>query len=222
VTLFVRSVAEPGLKGFIANIANFEIYLDQNVQAQTFGNFAGTGVVNGANQTGAQIVTNGWTASITLFNVGDNITFAGVNAINPQNRTSTGSLQNFVVTATATSDAGGNSTISIYPSITTSGAYQTVSGSPANLALVRAAVTGMTAGLSYFNNLAFVQDAFGLVTVPLEVPQGVDFAAQEEWKGLSMTVIRVFDITNYVFPCRLDMLWGTASYYSELAVRQVH
>ncbi|TAL03706.1 MAG: hypothetical protein EPO08_03445 [Rhodospirillaceae bacterium] len=219
-TLFVRSVAEPALKGFLAAIANFEIYEDANVQNQTLGAFAGTGVVNGAGQTGSQIVTNGWTASITgLFNVGDVVTFAGVNAINPQSRQSTGSLQDFVITATANSDSGGNATLSVYPAIVTSGAYQTVSASPANLAAVAIAPAGALASTAYAQNLGFVRDAFGLVTVPLELPQGVDFAARDNYKNISMAIIRAFDINNYVFPCRIDILWGTSTFYPELACR---
>lgn len=217
ITLYVQSVSEPALKGFLAKIANFEIYEDQNIQSQTVGNYGGTPVVNGAGQTGSTLFTNGWTASITgLLNVGDVFTIAGVNAINPQNRQSTGSLQNFVVTATANSDSGGNSTISIYPAITTSGAYQTVSGSPANLASIT--VKG-TANTSYAQNLAFVKDAFGLVTVPMEIPGGVDFAAREMVKNISMRILRAYDVTNDVIPCRLDVLWGTSTYYPELAVR---
>src|SRR5215469_15840445 len=70
--IYVKSVAEPALKGFLANIANFSIYVDQNVQSHTWGKFGGTGLVFGANQTGSNIVTNGWTASVTgLFNAVD-------------------------------------------------------------------------------------------------------------------------------------------------------
>jgi|SRR5579863_479415 len=215
--LFVQSVSEPALKGFLAKIANFEIYLDQNVQAQTVGAYAGAGVVNGASQTGSSLVTNGWTASITgLLNVGDVFTVAGVFAVNPKSRQSTGSLQNFVVTATVNSDGGGNATIPVYPAIVTTGAYQTVSGSPANSAAIT--VKG-TASTSYAQNLGFVKDAFGLVTVPLELPEGVDFKARQEYKGISMAIIRAFDIQNYVFPCRIDILYGTTAYYPELAVR---
>lgn len=218
-TLYVQSVAEPAIKGFLAAIANFRIYMDQNVQSQTLGAFAGTGVVNGASQTGSTIVTNGWTGSLTLFNVGDVVTFDGVNAINPQSRQSTGALQNFVITATGSSDSAGNSTLSVYPAITTSGAYQTVSASPANLARVRIAPTGATASTAYAQNLAFVKDAFGLVTVPMELPQGVDFAARENYKNISMRVIRAYDINNDVFPARVDLLWGTSTFYPELACR---
>src|SRR6266851_2223541 len=217
ITLFVKSVAEPALKGFLANIANFEIYLDQNIQSQTVGAFAGSPVVNGANQTGSTIVTNGWTASITgLLNVGDVFTVAGVNAVNPKNRQSTGALQNFVVTATANSDSGGNSTISISPAITTTGAYQNVTGSPANLSVI--AVKG-SASTAYAQNLGFVRDAFGLVVVPMELYDGVDFKARETYKNISMRIIRAFDINNDVAPVRIDLLYGTSTFYPELACR---
>jgi hypothetical protein len=218
IGLFVTRVAEPALKGFLANIANFMIYMDQNIQSQTVGAYAGTPVVNGAGQTGSTLVTNGWTASITgLLNVGDVFTIAGVYAVNPQNRVSTGALQNFVVTSPANSDAGGNSTISIYPAITLApSAYQTVNAAPANLSAI--SVKG-SASTSYAQNLAFVKDAFGLVTVPLELPQGVDFAAREMFKNISMRIIRAYDVTNDIFPSRIDILWGTAVYYPELAAR---
>jgi hypothetical protein len=216
-TLFVKSVAEPALKGFLANIANFEIYEDQNIQVQTVGNYSGTPVVNGASQTGSLLVTNGWTASVTgLLNVGDVFTMPGVYAVNPQNRQSTGQLQNFVVTSATNSDSGGNATIGIYPAITTSGAYQTVSASPANLAPLT--VKG-AANTQYAQNVAFVKDCIGLVTVPLEIYNGTDFSAREMWKGLSMRVWRQADIFNDVAPCRIDLLYGTATYYSELGVR---
>ena len=221
--LYVKSVAEGALKGFLAAIANFEIFMDQNIQSQTVGAYAGSGVVNGAGQTGSSLVTNGWTANITaLLNVGDVITIAGVNAINPRSRQSTGSLQNFVVTGTVNSDSAGNATIPIYPAITTAGtgnvanAYQTVTGSPANLSAIT--VKG-TASNGYAQNLGFVRDAFGLVTVPLELPQGVDFAARETYKNISLRIIRAYDINNDVFPCRMDVLYGTTTFYPELACR---
>lgn len=217
IGVFVKSVAEPALKGFLANIANFEIYLDQNIQSQTVGALGGTPVVNGASQTGSSLVTNGWTASVTgLMNVGDVFTIAGVFAVNPKSRQSTGALMNFVVTATANSDSGGNATIQISPAIVTSGAYQNVTGSPANLAGITVKGTASTA---YGQNIAFVRDAFGLVTVPMELPGGVDFAAREMWKNISMRIIRAYDINNDVMPCRIDILYGTSTFYQELAVR---
>jgi hypothetical protein len=215
--LFTRSVAEPALKGFLAAIANFEIYLDQNIQAQTVGNYGGTPVVNGANQTGGSIITNGWTASRTgLLNVGDVITFSGVYAVNPQNYLSTGSLKNFTLTAVANSDASGNATLAIFPSITTTGAYANVTNAPANGATIT--VTG-NAATSYFQNVGFCRDAMGLVCVPMELPGGVDFAAREMFRNISLRIVRAYDIWNDVTPCRIDVLYGTAAFYDSLLVR---
>lgn len=216
-TLYVRSVSEPAIKGYLAAIANFEIYLDQNIPVLTSGNYAGTSLVNGASQTGSSIVTNGWTANRTLFLGGEVVTFAGVFAINPVNYQSTGNLANFVITGPVTSDASGNATLPIYPAITTSTAYQTASASPANGAAV-SVISGL-ANSNLAKNLGFVRDAFGLVTVPKELPQGVDFAARENYKNLSIRIVRAYDINADVTPCRLDILYGTAGFYPELACR---
>ncbi len=215
-TLYVRSAAEPALKGYLAAIANFEIYMDQNIQVQTVGAYAGAGRMATGGQTGASLVTDNWTGSITgLLNAGDVITIAGVYSVNPQSFVSTGILQNFVVTATVNS-SGGAATIPVYPAITISGAYQTVDSAPINHAAIT--VIG-TASVRYAQNLAFVRDAFGLVTVPMELPDGVDFKAREMYRNVSMRIVRQYDINNDLTPCRTDILWGTACFYPELAVR---
>lgn len=215
-TLYVRSVAEPALKGFLAAIANFEIYMDQNIQVQTVGAYVGAGRTDSAGQTGSSITTDNWTGSVTgLLKAGDVITFAGVHSVNPQSFVSTGNLMNFVVTADVDSSSGA-ATIPIYPAITTSGPYQTVDAAPGN----QAAITVMgTASTGYAQNLGFVRDAFGLVTVPKELPDGVDFKAREMYKNVSMRIVRAFDINNDVMPTRIDILYGTACFYPELAVR---
>ena len=217
-TVYVQSVAEPGFKGYIPNIANFEIYMDQNIPALTTGAYAGSPTVTGAGQTGSSLVTGAWTASISgLLNVGDVFTIAGVNAVNPESLTSTGNLRNFVVTAQASSNGSGAATLSIYPPITTSGAYQTVTNSPANGAAIT--VISGAASATLTKNIGFCRDAFGLVTVPLIMPDGVDFKAQEVYKGISLRVIRAYDVNNDVMPTRVDCMYGTATYYPELACR---
>lgn len=216
---FVTAVSEPALKGYLAKIANFEIYMDQNIQQFTVGTLGGAGLVNSASQTGSTIVTNGWTPGVTnILNAGDCITLGSCNAVNPKNRQSTGALQNFVVTANCSSDAAGNLTIPIYPAITTSGAYQTVTQSPPAGAAVTV-LTGAT-GTAYAQNIAFSRDCFGLVSVPLEMPDGVDFKAQQKYKNISLRILRVYDVNNDVWPCRSDILYGVTCFYPELGVRR--
>ena len=218
-SVYVQSVAEPGFKGYIPNIANMEIFLDQNIPTQLTGAYGATSpTVLGSGQTGSTLVTTGWPNSITgLLNVGDVFTIVAVNAVNPESLTSTGALANFVVTATASSNGTGGSSISIYPPIVTSGAYQTVDNGPISGAAITVISGAPSSNLA--KNIGFTKDCFGLVTVPLIMPDGVDFKSQEVYKGISLRVIRAYDINNDVLPTRVDVMWGTATYYAELGCR---
>jgi len=215
---YVNSVNEGATKGFLAMICNFEIYMSQNIPTQQTGTYSGTPTVTGAGQTGSTLVTGGWTAGLSgMLNVGDVFTIAGVNAVNPQSKVSTGSLRNFTVTATASSNASGASSISIYPAITTTGAYATVDAAPAAGAAIT--VISGASGANLNKNIGFTRDAFGFVTVPLVMPEGVDFKAQVQHKGISLRVVRAYDINNDVLPTRCDIMWGTSTFYPELACR---
>lgn len=203
--------------GNMGQTAGFKWSMDQNVNTQTYGVYSGTPLVNGATQTGATIITDGWGSGVSQLKKGDVFTLAGVHSVNPQNRTSTGQLQNFVVTATI-SDTTGAMTIAISPSIITSGATQTVDVSPADNAVIT--VLGATGAVSP-QHLAFHKDAFVLGCADLLVPRGVDMAARVSSPklGLSMRMVRAYDINNDKFPCRLDVLYGWKTVRPELACR---
>ena len=162
-----NEIAEQYRKGLMGIAAGFMNKLDQNVKQHTVGAYAGTPLVNGASQTGSSLVTDGWTSGSSTLNEGDVFTIADVYAVNPQNRQSTGQLQDFVVTATI-SDTTGDKTIAISPAITTSGAYQTVDSSPANNAAITVKGTASTA---YPQNLAYHKDAFVLGCADLYLPR---------------------------------------------------
>ncbi|CAM6005677.1 unnamed protein product [Sphagnum balticum] len=207
---------EKGLMG--KGALGFDWYMDQNVVAHTTGTYGGTPVVNGAGQTGASLVTNGWTATTTVLNAGDIFTIAGVYSVNPLNRTSTGQLQNFVVTANTVTDGSGNSTIAISPSIITSGQFQTVTASPANSATIT--VLGSSAG-SFVNNVAFHKDAFAFACCDLMLPRGVHEAARasDEQTGISIRMVTAYDINTNFMPTRLDVFGGWVTLRPELACR---
>jgi hypothetical protein len=206
-------------KGLMGMAAGFTWKMDQNVNVHTVGPLGGTPLVNGASQTGSTLVTDGWTAAAaSRLKQGDVFTIAGVNAVNPQSRQSTGALQQFVVTADVSSDGSGNASIPIYPAITTSGATQTVTASPADNAAITVLGAASTATPA---NLAYHKDAFVLAMADLAMPQGVDMAARsaDPDAGLSIRMVRAYDISNDTFPCRLDVLYGWKAVYPELAVR---
>ena len=171
-------------------------------------------MVNGASQSGATLVTNAWTSSAAtrlkkgnVFTIGSGAT--GCFAVNPQNKQSTGALRQFTATTDGASDGSGNMTINISPSITLSGPFQNVVAAPANSATIN--VNGAASTQSP-QGLAFHKDAFAL---------GVDMAARVSDKqlGLSLRLVRAYDINTDRFPTRIDVLYGWVTLYAELACR---
>lgn len=151
----------------------------------------------------------------TTFLKGDVITIADVYRVHPQTKVSTGALQQFVVTA----DSGVSATsLSVSPAPVTSGARQNVSlTSPgASKALVK---VGAGANELLNSSMAYHRDAFAFASADLVMPKGVDFAAREVYDGISMRVVRQYDIVNDKLPCRVDVLYGYKAIRPQLACR---
>jgi len=221
-------------KALLGEVAMFDTYSTQNVANHTVGVATGTPRVNGASQnvtyaasTGAPsqtLITDGWTNSTTgILKAGDVFTIAGVFAVNPvPGEGTTGKLvmpylQQFTVLADADSGAStGPATLTISPAIITSGPFQTVSAAPADNAAITVLGTG---GTAYPQNLGFHKNAFALVTVPLEMPDGAAFKARESHNGLSIRVVKDYDITNDEDIIRMDILYGWKAIYPDLACR---
>ena len=201
--------------------------LDQNVVSQTFGSNSTTTVTASVNTTTASgFLTSGWASSSTItltaantgtmnLNAGDVITIAGVYAVNPQNRQAYGSnkLRNFVVKSLS------GTTLTVSPAIISGGQFQNVS-IPSGSAT--AAVTPFNAaGTVSPQNIIMHRNAFTLAVADLELPEGVHFAGRASDKeiGLSMRVVRQYTINNDSIPTRLDVLYGWAPLYPELACR---
>ncbi len=206
-------------KGNMGLAGGFKWSMDQNIVAHTVGPLGGTPAVNGASQTGTSLITNGWTAAAaSRLKKGDVFTIAGVFAVNPQSRLTTGQLRQFVVTADVSSDGAGNATIPILPAMTATGAFQTVTALAANAALITVLGAANTVSPAH---LAYHRDAFVLGCADLQLPKGVDMAARVSDKqlGLSARMVRQYDVVNDKFPCRFDILYGWAALYPELACR---
>jgi hypothetical protein len=210
-------------EGTMGRSIGFKWSMDQNVQTNTIGALGGAPTVNQANQTGSSLVTNNWTASAAtrllagnVFTIGSGAT--GVYAVNPQSKQSTGALRNFVATANGASDGSGNMTISIYPPITISGPFQNVVAAPAAGALINVIGAANTATPQ---GLAFHKDAFALGVADLPLPGGVDMAARvaDKQLGMSIRLVRAYDINTDRFPTRIDILYGWTTLYPELACR---
>ena len=197
-------------EGVLGRIGGFDWYENTHWPSHTTGDETNTMDVNGANQTGAAVtVTNGSSKTLT---VGDIITFAGCNRVHPQTKADTGVLQQFVVTAAVTSSG---TSIAISPSIITSGATQNVSASPTTAG----AVTKVGAASAIYDiSMGYHEDAFTFATADLPLPVGHD-SHREVLDGVSLRVVRGYDIINDLHPCRVDILCGWKTVRPELACR---
>ena len=196
--------------------------VDQNTPHFTSGACpaASTPLVNSAGQTGSSIITDGWGAGTALV-TGDIVTFAGVYGVNPQSKESTGRLQQFTLTADVT---GTTPTLSISPSIITSGQLQNVTAGPADDAVVTywsMAAGGTLAATVAAQNLVFAPKAFATVMVDLAMPNGGAKGSRASSKQLNVAIryVEQYSITNDQNLNRLDFLAGNAAVAPEWAVR---
>ena len=193
-----------------------EINMSQSISNHTNGNWGTSITVTSTVSTQGQSTLGiSFTGSSKTWNEGDVFTIAGVYAVNPQTRQSTGSLQQFTVTA-ATSGSS-TATLSISPALyTSSNALATVDSFPQASAVVTMLGTAATA---YPQNLVYHKDAISFATADLLLPQGVDMASRQVHNGISLRIVRQYDINNDRLPCRIDVLYGYAAIRPITAVR---
>jgi hypothetical protein len=202
-------------------------YMDQNVVSQTFGSYSSATLsCNVTTATG--FLTSGWayssnitigaTSAAATLNQGDTFTIAGVYAVNPQNRQSYGKLRNFVVQSTTAIGSGGTATVTVVPAVITAGQFQNVSVTSSGSQTV---TPFNNTGVTSPQNILMHRNAFTLACADLELPEGVHFAgrASDKELGLSIRVVRQYTINNDSIPTRLDVLYGWAPLYPELACR---
>jgi hypothetical protein len=204
--------------------------MDQNIVNQTFGSYA-TATLSCATTTATGFLSTGWAQTSTIaltaatatagLKQGDIIQIAGIYAVNPQNRSAYGSgkLRNFVVTADVTVATSGTTAVTVSPAVITGGQFQNVvvTSTSASAVVTPFNNTGTTSP----QNIVMHKNAFTLATADLELPDGVVFAgrASDKELGLSLRVIRQYTINNDSIPTRVDVLYGWAPLYPELACR---
>ena len=231
--LFVpqEAVSEQYRKGLMGrDSGGMNWKMDQNVVSHTFGSYS-SAVLSCNVTTATGFLTSGWASNsnITIaassaasasLNQGDVITIAGVFAVNPQNRQTYGSnkLRNFVVNSAVTIASSGSATVNVSPAVITAGQFQNVSVTSSGSQSV---TPFNNTGIVSPQNIIMHRNAFTLAVADLELPDGVHFAGRASDKeiGLSMRVVRQYTINNDSIPTRLDVLYGWAPLYPELACR---
>jgi hypothetical protein len=190
--------------------------MSQSIKQHTTGNWGTAITITSTISTqGATTLGLSFTGSSKTWKQGDVFTIAGVFAVNPQTRESTGSLQQFVVTADATGSS--TATVTVSPAIyTASNALATVDSFPQSGAVVTMFGSAST---QYAQNLAYQKDAITFATADLLMPNGVDMASRAVHNGISLRIVRQYDINNDRMPCRIDVLYGYSVIRAPLATR---
>ncbi len=206
------AVASQFRKGHMGKAAGFTFSETTHLTTQARG--AGSGYVTNAvtAQTGDSLIVDTGTGAI---NKGEVFTIAGVFRVHPETKVNTGILQQFVVTETY---AGGNGTIKFAPAIVASGARQNVTNGAANDQNVTIIGTASTA---YGQSLVYHKDAFTFATADLVLPDE-GFRSRQTFDGISMRIVRKYDINNDLMPCRIDVLYGYKSIRPQLAARMAN
>jgi hypothetical protein len=219
ITAFFRNSQ---IEGHALGIGSW--FEDENCYTHTVGVLGGVPLINGAGQTGAILIGDGATASVTnYFREGDVIQSATVRDVNPMgDRQSTGRLKDFVVTANVNSTAGGALTIPISPGINITSPFQNASVGPGdNDAITTFGHASTHAGVPTRQGLVFNKEAYACVMADLVLPRGLWISERisNARLGVSIRMLKDHDIINDVSPARLDTAHGWGAIRENLACR---
>lgn len=195
-----------------------EINMSQSIKVHTTGSRTPTGGTTSAAVTveGATTIAITGAGNAATVKAGDVFTVADCFAVNPQTRESTGALKQFVVLADVTLNSSGAGNLTVAPIYSAGQALATVDALPGN---AKAIIFTGAASTGYPQNLVYHRDAIAFATADLVMPQGVDMASRQVHNGISMRVVRQYDINNDRMPCRVDVLYGYNVIRPEMAVR---
>jgi hypothetical protein len=178
--------------------------------------------VSGADQTGSTLSVSG--LGTYAFKAGDTFYIAGLDSVNPVSYTDSGNLQPFFIQT----DISGLSTatLTIAPSIITSGQLQTVVSSPANGAAlsfvgatgtVGATMSAQTSRQSLiFNGGAF---AFVMVDLPSKLAGANARMSRSKKAKITMRWVEQYNIQTDQNPSRVDTIGGVATVLPYFALR---
>lgn len=235
-------VAESLRETYSGKLSSWHVFQTVNLPDLEVATYAGTPAINGANQTGGTITTDGWSGSVDdkVLNKGQMIKIAGVREVKPRgNLKPTGNDMTFTVLEDVVLTAGTGATnraatIKIGPDLNDGSltiangnadgdavslsAYQNVNAKPADNAVIT--IVG-DSGASYRQQVWFERNTVQYVNVRLKKLSSIPWYGQahDPQTGLSVTLMRQANIQNASERTRADAMYGVSSAYRELSMK---
>lgn len=207
-----QGIAKQYRDGYMGRADGFEWVETQLVNTHANGSDVTGGAIDDAGGSIASgdtvIPVDGFSAAPS---VGSVFTIEGVNKVHPITKEDLGVLQQFVVVSATTTS------ITVSPALNSaSTGLKNITALPANdaaLEFVGPATTALT------QNVALHKSAFKMVTVPLYAPRGVDLVASETVDGITVNIVRDFDINTRKIVTRYDVLYAFDAVRPEWSTR---
>ena len=209
-------IKEAFREGYISRNAMATWYENERTYAHTNGSSDNVGTVNDTVASGDSTVTLASMGVSKTITAGSIITFAGCYDVHPETKAAYSHLKQFVITAATTTTAGEAATVSISPTIYTTGANQNCSAVPTNGG---AALISGSASTAYQQNLMYHKDAFTFVTAALPIMGDAHQCVTRTKDNLSLRVWQGSDIVNDELLTRIDILYGYKTIRPEWACR---
>lgn len=214
-----KNIKKQYREGLMGRTASFDFYENTLLGTHLTGAEGGLGnyAVNGATQTASDVDSQSLIVDTGTKTIkkGDVFTIANVYKVHPESKTNLNILQEFVVLA----DATGAGTLSISPGMVVSGPRQNVNAAAADDAVITFKGAAST---TYNQSLLFQKNAFAFGSADLVMPKGVDMASRQVYDGISIRLLRDYDIVKDRIYTRLDVLYGKRTLYRQLATKVHH
>lgn len=219
-TLFndTGSISKTYKTGLLVSNAGFgDIYENTMIPVHVNGSATGAITVTAPPTEGTSVINLTGTGT-QVIRKGTILTIANVNSVHPETKASYGKPQQFVVTADATASGGAYTAVQVSPPFIASNTnpLQNITALPAGAAVVT--LVG-SANTSYAQNLAFHKNAFAFASADLILPKGTDFAGRAAFDGISMRIVRDFDVKTANFYSRADIIYGYKTIRPQAACR---
>ena len=222
-------------EGMMGRTGGFDVYENTLCPTHTTGTLDSAAALTDGTTLGTSTTANAWVSQTALsingvtadtLKAGDIITISGVYDVHPETKANYGALKTFVVQSDVTlTTAATTYTVTVKPGMIygSGNAYQNcalsgISDTDDNTVTLIGAV-----GSAFGQDLQFHKDAFVFATADLEdVSKYGAWGARAQKDGISMRIARQYAIGTDTVPCRLDILWGFAGLYPELANRHMY